>query len=45
MKKENKTDFVIVRVTKEEKKKLLKDAKSNSKKFSDYIRTRLGLDD
>lgn len=41
--KDNRTEFVIARVTKEEKKKVQKDAQ-DSKNESDYLRHKLGLD-
>lgn len=41
--KDNKTCFIIVRVTKTEKDKLKSESKKNSKKFSVFIRFKLGL--
>lgn len=42
--KENKTSFIIVRVTRLEKEYLVKMAKKSKAKFSDFIRTYLGLE-
>lgn len=44
MKKDRKTDFLIVRVTKEEKKKILYSAREQLWRVSKYIRHKLGLE-
>lgn len=43
--KENRTEFIITRVTITEKEKVSKDSKkAKHKKMSDYVRKLLGLD-
>ena len=39
--KENKTDFIIIRITKKEKEALKREA---GRKFSQFIRRKLGLE-
>lgn len=43
MAKEKRTQFIIVRVTTKEKSKLRKTALNTTKKFSEFIRYKLGL--
>ncbi len=42
-KKERKSQFIIVRVTEDEKRKLLRDASKNMRSVSKHIRVMLGI--